>query len=134
MFRPFLIFSGISGIIAVVLGAMAAHFLPKHLNEAQLHGFETGVKYQFYHTLGLMFIALLALHISNKNLKYAGYLFITGIILFPGSIYLLSTSSLTGLAWGFLGPVTPLGGLCFIAGWMFICFAAIRSASFHTNS
>ena len=126
----FLTYSGISGTIAVTLGAMGAHYLKSKVNESftldNLQSFQTGVTYQMYHTLALLGVSLLP---ENKKFKYAGNLFLLGIILFSGSIYLLSLRGLfeiEGLK--FLGPVTPLGGLCFIAGWIFIIIGSINKS------
>ena len=118
-------FAAISGAIAVILGALGAHALKGKLTPELLSSFETGVKYQMYHSilLALLFILLEKHHLPF--LKKAGYCFIAGICMFSGSIYLLSTRSLSGLEnISFLGPVTPLGGLTLIAGWllMFVAF------------
>jgi uncharacterized membrane protein YgdD (TMEM256/DUF423 family) len=121
MLKNLLIISGISAAIAVVLGAMGAHALKNLISAEQLISFETAVKYQFYHTLALFIIAGLQLKLNSKFLEFASWAFVIGIILFSGSIYLLSTRELfnaPGLT--VLGPVTPFGGISFIIGWIFI--------------
>lgn len=129
MYKRFLIFGGISGAIAVSLGAMAAHYLKSQLQnglltENNIQAFETAVKYHMYHSIVLLVLAFLSTVTESKNLIKAGYCFITGIILFSGSLYFLSTSTLMGLSnLKFLGLVTPVGGLFFIAGWTFIAFS-----------
>jgi uncharacterized membrane protein YgdD (TMEM256/DUF423 family) len=135
MKRQFLIFSGFSGAIAVALGAMAAHFLKSKLEtglitEANLQAFETAVKYQVYHSIALLVIVLLSDKLNSKLLPKAGYCFMAGIVLFSGSLYLLSTSTLLGLTsilW--LGPITPIGGLFFISGWLLLAFAGTKKQS-----
>ncbi len=114
------------GAIAVILGAMGAHALKARLEPDSLKSFETAVRYQAWHA-----IALLTLGLSSYPLKYLKTIvacWITGIFLFSGSIYLLSTSSIWGVDFSFLGPVTPIGGLFFIAGWVLIFVSAIRSS------
>ncbi len=115
------------GAIAVILGAMGAHALKAKLEPESLKSFETAVRYQAWHA-----IALLALGLSSyplKQLKAIVLCWIIGIFLFSGSIYLLSTSLITGFELRFLGPVTPIGGLFFIAGWCLLFVSAIRSTS-----
>ena len=121
MQKTFLLFSGISGATAVILGALGAHALQSLIMPEQLQSFETGVKYQVYHTLAIMLVIILNDKLKSKYLNFAAYSFITGIFLFSGSIYLLSTRNLLGIeTWTFLGPITPMGGLAFICGWIFI--------------
>ena len=95
--------------IAVIAGAFGAHALANNLPPSSLEVWKTAVFYQFLHL-----IAILALPASKRSI----YLWLTGIILFSGSLYLLSTSSLHTVNLRWLGPVTPIGGLCFILGWL----------------
>ncbi|MFB6306483.1 MAG: DUF423 domain-containing protein, partial [Flavobacteriales bacterium] len=111
----------------VILGAFAAHSLESVISKEKLDSFQTGVRYQMIHSIGLFILYPIAKSFS-KNLDIIGYLFITGILLFCGSIYFLSTSSLTGIATSILGPVTPLGGLCFIAGWGVLFIKLLRKS------
>jgi uncharacterized membrane protein YgdD (TMEM256/DUF423 family) len=104
--------------IAVILGAMGAHTLKAHLSAESLDSFKTGVTYQFYHSFALILIAILIEVFKKPGLKYAAWLFTIGILFFSGSIYILSTASLSGINAKFLGPITPIGGLFFIAGWI----------------
>ena len=114
-------------LLAVVFGAFGAHYLAERLSETQLAGFKTGVQYQFYHALALLILAALYQVTELKQLKTAGRLFALGIILFSGSIYLLTTRDLTGLGGiGWLGPVTPIGGLCFIGGWAYLLYLSTK--------
>lgn len=114
---------------AVMLGAFGAHGLKAKLTPDQLQVFETGVKYQFYHALGLFLLGLLLpQHSSNPLLVYAGYAFMVGILLFSGSLYLLANKTLLGIeGWRWLGPVTPLGGLSFIVGWLLLAAGVWRN-------
>ena len=125
-----MVFAGISGCIAVILGALGAHALSSKvdsgmLSEKSMHAFETAVHYQMLHTLAI--IGMVA--IRDKYPLYSKTiigLFMVGIILFSGSIYGLVTGNLTGVDLKFFGPITPLGGLCFIAGWATLTVSAIK--------
>jgi uncharacterized membrane protein YgdD (TMEM256/DUF423 family) len=118
--------------IAVILGALGAHWLKGKITEGlmttdNLMSFEVGVKYQIYHGLALILLAILASVFPALNVKTAGYLFIIGTILFSGSIYFLSTKGVSGIEnLRFLGPVTPLGGLLMISGWFSLIYSAIK--------
>ncbi len=103
---------------AVMLGAFGAHGLRGVLDERHLATFETGVRYQFYHAVGLFIIGfLITLNQGVKWLGYASYFLSAGIILFSGSLYLLACNQIADIpAW--VGPITPLGGLCFMIGWI----------------
>lgn len=110
----FFIFSAaLSGVLAVSFGAFGAHALKSRLDDYAMGIFETAVQYHFYHTLALLAVDLLAVSFPGINLlRSSGILFMLGLVIFSGSLYLLS---ITGIRW--LGAVTPLGGLAFIAGW-----------------
>ncbi|WP_394247914.1 DUF423 domain-containing protein [Vibrio profundi] len=120
-----LMFGGLSGMVSVMLGAFAAHALKVKLPEYLLGVFETGVQYQFIHTLAILACGLLLqMKLSAKAQKYffiAAICFIIGILCFSGSLYALA---LTGIKW--FGPITPLGGLLFIIGWGMFSFAALK--------
>lgn len=111
--RPFLILASISGALAVILGAFGAHILKNNISPELMEAYKTGVQYQFYHTEALLVLAFLLHYHPSKMLKYAGWLFSAGILLFSGSLYVLA---LTGIKK--FGIVTPFGGLAFIAGWL----------------
>jgi uncharacterized membrane protein YgdD (TMEM256/DUF423 family) len=101
--------------LAVLLGAFGAHTLREQLAPDQLQVFETGVRYQFYHSLAIILCGVLA---GKFNVRPSVLLFSGGIILFSFSLYLLSCRQLLGIdSWSWLGPVTPIGGLLFISGW-----------------
>jgi uncharacterized membrane protein YgdD (TMEM256/DUF423 family) len=114
--------------IAVIAGAFGAHALKEKITPDHLQVFETAVKYMFYHALALLLIVSFYDKLSVKLLNATGICFITGIILFSGSLFLLSTMSINGMeGWKkIVGPVTPLGGLSFITGWILLLFAAIN--------
>lgn len=118
MTNIFLPIGALAGMLAVVFGAFGAHALRNRLDDYALGVFETAVQYHFYHALALVAVGLLALQQPQTVLlRSSGWLFLLGLLLFSGSLYLLA---LTGTRW--LGAVTPLGGLAFIAGWA--CLAA----------
>jgi len=103
------------GMLAIILGAFGAHALKKVLSLEQLTTFETGVKYQMYHALFLLFIGLSELSQMAKKTIY--YLIVVGVLFFSGSIYLLATNTLTSFDFKVIGFITPIGGLLLIVGW-----------------
>lgn len=105
-------------LIAVVLGAMAAHALENYLTTEQIASFETGVRYQMYHGLALLILSQVK-RFPDKTLQIILVLFTSGTLLFSWSIFLLTTRSITGIDFSFLGPVTPVGGLLLISGWIY---------------
>ena len=116
------IIGGFFALLSVVLGAIAAHKLKDSLNEESLKSFETGVKYMMYHGLAMIIV-------SNSNIQGKNNLLIIfslGIVLFSFSIFLLSTQSLTKINFSFLGPVTPIGGLTLIIGWIIFIINSFR--------
>ena len=120
------IFSGLS----VMLGAMGAHSLKNVLTEKNLSAFQTATEYMGYHGLGLILVGIVSLQLSDngaKALKKVGFLFTAGILMFSGSIYILISDGPR-----LFGPVTPLGGLCFMLGWFI--FAGVIIKHFKNNS
>ena len=123
MVRFFLVIAAISGFFAVVIGAFAAHGLKKTLAPELIEVVKTGVQYQMYHALALLLVGLWLNHKPVvPGLKAGGLAFILGSLLFSGSLYALA---LGAPRW--LGPVTPLGGLCFLIGWLLLAIAAWRT-------
>ena len=120
----FIIAGAINGFLSVALGAFGAHALKERLSEKYLAIWETAVQYQMFHALALIAIGIL---MSNKllghvtSLNTAGYLILVGIVLFSGSLYVLS---LTGI--GILGAITPIGGVAFLVGWILLIVAAAK--------
>ena len=107
--------------VAVALGAFGAHWLREKLSVEDLAIFETGVRYQMYHALALMVVAWAASRWEASQIHWAGWLFMVGIVVFSGSLY---TLVLTGQRW--LGAITPIGGLAFLAGWLLLSWSAFR--------
>ena len=120
-----LIFASIYGASAVILGAFGAHALKKILSVERLASFETGVKYQMYHALLLLVMALL-FKFDHKIEVYSAYSIIWGVILFSGSIYGLSLKDYWPINLRFLGPITPLGGLLLVLGWGLMAWHFIK--------
>lgn len=117
-----LLWGAVLGGAAVAIGAFGAHALKPLLRAAGREDtFELAVRYQFYHAFALLIVGLLAVHIPSRNLKLSALFFLTGIFIFSGSLY---TLSLTGITW--LGAVTPIGGLSFLAGWILLVVAIIK--------
>jgi len=106
----------ILGAAAIILGAFGAHALKKVLTVDELNTFETGVKYQMYHALFLLFLGMTAL-VDDKVKKKIFQLVVVGIIFFSGSIYFLATKAITGIDFSPLGIITPIGGTLLIAAW-----------------
>jgi uncharacterized membrane protein YgdD (TMEM256/DUF423 family) len=121
MQRFFLLNGAVFAAVGVAAGAFGAHALKSRLGPDLLGVFEVGVRYQIIHALALLVLACLAAKVSGRLMMFAGGLFIAGIILFSGSLYLLS---LTGQRW--LGAITPLGGLAFLSGWSCLILAALK--------
>jgi uncharacterized membrane protein YgdD (TMEM256/DUF423 family) len=127
MHKGFLQTAAILGALAVALGAFGAHGLKKIVAPETVTTFETGVRYQFYHVFALLAVAILFGSFPGKNLQYAGMCFIIGIILFSGSLYALtalSAAKTEGMR--AIGAITPIGGLFFIIGWVFLFLAVIK--------
>ncbi len=125
--RVFLAIASIYGLTAVAFGAFGAHALREKLDPSQLATWQTAVTYQFVHALALMLTAVLSLHIPARFSAAAGACFAGGVLLFSGSLYLLAARELLGLG-SFarvLGPITPLGGLTLMAGWLLMLVGAI---------
>jgi uncharacterized membrane protein YgdD (TMEM256/DUF423 family) len=113
MAQLFITLAAFNGFLAVALGAFAAHGLSSRLSEQLLATFQTGVQYHMYHALALTGIGILSLHYpASTALRAGGYLFLAGMLIFSGSLYVLA---LSGIRW--LGAITPIGGVAFLAGW-----------------
>jgi uncharacterized membrane protein YgdD (TMEM256/DUF423 family) len=115
------------GMLSIILGAFGAHALKKVLMIEQLSTFETGVKYQMYHALFLLFIGWSS--ISEKAKKTIYYLVVSGVLFFSGSIYLLATKNVTHLDFKLIGILTPIGGLLFILAWIVLLINFIQKKS-----
>jgi len=114
-------------LFAVVFGAFAAHGLKQFITPNSVETFQIGVRYQFYHGLAILFCGLWYKIEPISNLKITTLLFSIGILLFSGSLYLLSFKSIILLPLGLVGPATPIGGAFFIAGWASIIFTVLKT-------
>ena len=121
MLRGFLMLAAFFGFTGVALGAFAAHGLKNRLSAEYLAIFHTGVTYQLVHTLALFGVALLAAHLPGRLVTWAGVSFVVGILLFSGSLYVLTMTGISKL-----GIITPFGGLAFLIGWLCLGLAAWR--------
>lgn len=117
--------AAVLGMIAIILGAFGAHGLKKVLTIEQLTTFETGVRYQMYHALFLLFIGTTTL-INQKLKKTILNLTILGVVFFSGSIYLLATNSLSPIDFKVIGFITPIGGVFLIFSWLLLLFDLIK--------
>jgi uncharacterized membrane protein YgdD (TMEM256/DUF423 family) len=122
MDRTFLLIGGLGGLLGVGFGAFGAHALRSRLSPDMLAVFETGVRYQMYHALALLAVALAVGRTGEAALlKLAGWSFVVGIVLFSGSLYVLALSGRTAL-----GAITPIGGLAFLLGWACLVLMGLR--------
>ncbi|MFP8644002.1 DUF423 domain-containing protein [Priestia aryabhattai] len=120
--KLFLIIGAINAMLAVALGAFGAHGLEGKISEKYLEVWKTGVQYQMFHAMGLFVIAFLLSKFPQSSLLTAsGWIMFVGIVLFSGSLYVLSTSGIK-----VLGAITPLGGVAFIVAWILIVVAAVK--------
>lgn len=121
-----LIFGAVYGMLSVILGAFGAHALKKILSVERLESFETGVRYQMYAAFFLLIVGYI-LKFDTSSQKWISILMIVGTMLFSFSIYGLSLQSYFGLNLRFLGPITPLGGLCMILSWLLLIFYFVKN-------
>lgn len=125
---------GISGALAVALGALGAHYLKDKMQAGlisanALAGFETAVKYHLFHTLAMLMVLIMPKDNNSKLLTRAYRLFLWGIVLFSGSLYFLCTRELFHAEWlKVLGPITPIGGVLMILGWLSIAWVGIKKS------
>lgn len=125
--KTFLLIGTLLGALSVILGAFAAHGLKKIVPPDSISTFETGVRYQFYHTFALLAIGILMERFQGPLLIWAGYFFIAGIVLFSGSLYLLTLLKATeNVGLSRIGIVTPIGGLFLVAGWIILFIGIMK--------
>lgn len=128
MSRFFLVVGAVLAGLAVIIGAFGAHALSAHLTDRGADIWNTAVQYQMFHSVGIIAVGILLLILNaKKSLILAGFAFLTGTILFSGSLYTIALVSVKNL-----GLVTPLGGLCFIVGWLLLVVAAMASTRIRT--
>jgi uncharacterized membrane protein YgdD (TMEM256/DUF423 family) len=127
MNKQIIVTASLFGMLAVIAGAFGAHALKPVLNATQLDVWHTAVQYQFYHVFALLFLSTFS-RFKSKIINSTFYLFSLGIILFSGSLYLLACRDLLGWSWlSIMGPITPIGGLLFISGWVTLAVAGFRN-------
>ncbi len=128
MSKRFVRYAAILGALSVILGAFGAHGLKKLVSPEAVATFETGVRYQFYHTFALLSLGFLYRRMPGKLMEWSARFFLSGIVLFSGSLYVLTFLEATdkvGLKG--IGAITPLGGLCFIAGWICLFMQSMKN-------
>ena len=123
MDRLFLMIGALSGAIGVAAGAFGAHALRDRLEPRLLEVFETGARYQMYHALALLAVGLIASRWPSGIINSAGWLFVAGTLLFTGSLYAMAFTGVRAL-----GAITPIGGVCLIAGWVCLAIAANKAS------
>ena len=127
MNKNIIVTAAVLGMLAVIAGAFGAHSLKAYLSPAQLEVWHTAVQYQFYHVFALLFLSTFA-QSKSKLITASYYLFTLGIVFFSGSLYLLACRDMIGINWlWIMGPITPIGGLLFILGWLMLAIAAFKS-------
>ncbi len=120
----------ILALLGVIFGAFGAHALESRLSPDSLQSYETAVRYQFYHAFALLICGLLTIKLDFSEIRIPAYLFLTGTILFSGSIYLLSTRAITGITQTkLLGPITPIGGSLLILAWAILAVQLFKTTS-----
>jgi uncharacterized membrane protein YgdD (TMEM256/DUF423 family) len=122
MARTFFVLAAFFSFLAVALGAFAAHGLRQRIPPDLLLTFEVAVRYQFYHAFALFIVAFALMKFPEAGFAPSGWLFMAGIFIFSGSLYILS---ITGIRW--LGAITPVGGLCFLAGWLWLAWVGWKT-------
>ncbi|MFD1361596.1 DUF423 domain-containing protein [Lentibacillus salinarum] len=119
--KLFLVIGAINGFLAVALGAFGAHGLEGRLSEKALATYEKAVNYQMFHTMALLVTGLLLAKVQSAGMMWAGWMFLIGIILFSGSLYIYSTSGVKTFA-----MITPFGGVAFLIGWVLLGYAVVK--------
>jgi uncharacterized membrane protein YgdD (TMEM256/DUF423 family) len=129
MIKKYIQWGALFALLAVILGAFGAHGLQGKLTVKQLSTYHTAVQYQMYHAFALILAGILSNYLVIKRLKAAAAMFLAGIICFSGSLYLLACADLLQIGSGLkkvIGPITPLGGLFFIGGWLMVFIAGSK--------
>ena len=122
--KLFLVLSAISGALAVLLGAFGAHLLKQTITPESLEVYKTGVQYHFYHTFALLAVGIIGRQYPSAILKWSGYLFIAGIVIFSGFLYLLAITGIKAL-----GLIVPIGGLSLVAAWICLLIHCLKIKS-----
>ncbi|MBW6482934.1 MAG: DUF423 domain-containing protein [Vicingaceae bacterium] len=134
MKKSILIKGSVLGGLAVILGAFGAHALKEVLTPEQLISFETGVRYQMYHALVLILLFVITLKVNHTFFNRAAQFIFLGVILFSGSIYLLTLKNMLDIEFlKYVAPITPIGGGLLIVGWLFILLGSLKIKKSHTK-
>jgi uncharacterized membrane protein YgdD (TMEM256/DUF423 family) len=128
MNKNYIAIGGIIAALAVLFGALGAHWLRSNISMVDLQNFETAVRYQMYHAFAIILLGILKPALGSKIVSLAFHAFWTGTLLFSGSIYVLATSSFSGFSVSWVGPLTPIGGVLFIVGWISLVVGALSSS------
>jgi uncharacterized membrane protein YgdD (TMEM256/DUF423 family) len=127
MNKRIILTASIFGILAVILGAFGSHGLKGKIESSDLGVWKTAVEYQFYHVFALIFLSSFS-RFHSRLINIASYAFTLGIVLFSGSLYILSTKAINNISWtSYLGPVTPIGGILFIIGWLCLFLSTLKN-------
>lgn len=127
MNKQIILTASLFGLIAVILGAFGAHGLENKISDYHIDTWKTANQYHFYHTFALLFLSTFS-RAKSQSIRVSYIFFTIGILLFSGSLYLLSVHELLGITKiSILGPITPLGGLCFVVGWVGLFVAALKN-------
>jgi len=127
MNKIYLSIGGLLLLLAVITGAFGAHLIENQLGPKAAGIFDTGVKYQFYHGLGIILVEVIRKDLQSRLLRFAIYSFVVGIICFSGSLYVLAFKDMMGPAIQYVGPITPIGGLFFVIGWTLFIAGVLRA-------
>jgi uncharacterized membrane protein YgdD (TMEM256/DUF423 family) len=129
MTKLFLFLGSVNMFLVVIFGAFGAHGLKERLSPEMMAIYQTGIQYHFYHAIGLLIVGILSFFLQRSSLiQWSGLLMLAGIIIFPGSLYLLS---ITGLSW--LGAITPVGGTAFVVAWFLLAIACLKAVGRNTQ-
>ena len=124
--RNTLVLGCVLAALAVLLGAFAAHGLKNYVSTDQIQTFQTGVRYQFYHAFGLICLGLISLHTGTDHFKWSIISISLGVLFFSGSLYVIATTPIHQISTKLLGPITPIGGLFMIGGWILAIYQLLR--------
>ena len=119
--KTILVTAALSLALAVIIGAFGAHGLKSRLSPEMMDIYKTGVEYHFYHALGLLLVGILSVQMPSSIMNLSALFLFLGIVIFSGSLYVLAMS---GIKW--IGAITPIGGLCFITGWILLVFSVLK--------
>lgn len=125
MTKRILVTVGILGLISIILGAFGSHLLNGKISEVNMSIYQTGLLFQIYHTLALLAITFMNRYVSRSYINIIYYFFTVGVALFSGSLYVISTSEVTNIIIGFMGFLTPLGGISLALGWATLIFVGV---------